>query len=265
MLDKGMYDSWKSIMEVYMQNREHRRMILESVKQGPLIWPTIEKNGVTRTKKYVELSAAEKIQAGCNGFSNSCSFLKGHNATSSEETRTILVIRVMLLVLGEAIQVDKQGLLNATTVKTEDLDTYDSNCDGVSNAKQFSWPIFPTMVLTLSQSAHVNKTTSFFYDNAQKQALGYQNSFYLKKAQRLRPTLYDGIVISDKHVAMPVIDDEETLILEEESRSKMSKKENDQEAIKQKISHKPIDYVKLNQLSKDFGKCFVPQQELLAE
>nr|GEU72971.1 reverse transcriptase domain-containing protein [Tanacetum cinerariifolium] len=38
-------------------------MILESVKNGPIIWPTVEENGVTRTKKYVELSAAEKIQA----------------------------------------------------------------------------------------------------------------------------------------------------------------------------------------------------------
>ncbi|GKD60848.1 hypothetical protein Tco_1298357 [Tanacetum coccineum] len=66
MLDKDMYDSWKSIMELYMQNREHGRMILESVKNGPLILPTIEENGVTRTKKYAELSAAEKIQADCN-------------------------------------------------------------------------------------------------------------------------------------------------------------------------------------------------------
>ncbi|GJY78629.1 hypothetical protein Tco_0484430 [Tanacetum coccineum] len=74
----------------------------------------------------------------------------------------------------------------------------------------------------------------------------YQNPFYLKKAQRIKPTLYDGIVMSAKHVAMPVIDDEETLILEEESRSKMSEKEKDPEAIKQNISHKPIDYEKFH-------------------
>ncbi|GKE49055.1 hypothetical protein Tco_1480313, partial [Tanacetum coccineum] len=66
MLDKDLYDSWKSRMELYMQNREHRRMILESVENGPLIWPTIKENGVTRTKKYVELSVAEKIQADCD-------------------------------------------------------------------------------------------------------------------------------------------------------------------------------------------------------
>ncbi|GKD08002.1 hypothetical protein Tco_1187687, partial [Tanacetum coccineum] len=62
MLDKDLYDSWKSRMELYMQNKEHRRMILESVEHDPLIWPSIEENGVTRTKKYAELSAAKKIQ-----------------------------------------------------------------------------------------------------------------------------------------------------------------------------------------------------------
>ncbi|GKE38252.1 hypothetical protein Tco_1461657 [Tanacetum coccineum] len=41
-------------------------MILESVEHGPLIWPTVKENGVIRTKKYVELFAAEKIQADCN-------------------------------------------------------------------------------------------------------------------------------------------------------------------------------------------------------
>ncbi|GKD29686.1 hypothetical protein Tco_1240464, partial [Tanacetum coccineum] len=65
-LDKDLYDSWKSRMELYMQNREHERMILESVKHGPLIWPTIEENGVIRTKKYAELFTAEKIQGDCD-------------------------------------------------------------------------------------------------------------------------------------------------------------------------------------------------------
>ncbi|GKC27782.1 hypothetical protein Tco_1035076 [Tanacetum coccineum] len=34
MLDKDLYDSWKSRMELYMQNREHGRMILESVENA---------------------------------------------------------------------------------------------------------------------------------------------------------------------------------------------------------------------------------------
>nr|GEW55002.1 hypothetical protein [Tanacetum cinerariifolium] len=66
MLEKDMYDSWKSIMELYMMNRKHGRMILESIENGPLVWPSIEENRVTRPKKYSELSATKVIQADCD-------------------------------------------------------------------------------------------------------------------------------------------------------------------------------------------------------
>nr|GEY39772.1 hypothetical protein [Tanacetum cinerariifolium] len=41
-------------------------MILESVKNGPLIWPAIKENEVTRPKKYSELSATKTTQADCD-------------------------------------------------------------------------------------------------------------------------------------------------------------------------------------------------------
>nr|GEX83803.1 hypothetical protein [Tanacetum cinerariifolium] len=63
MLEKDMYDSWKIRIKLYMMNRQHGRMILESVKNGPLLWPTVEENAVTRPKKYSELSTTEAIQA----------------------------------------------------------------------------------------------------------------------------------------------------------------------------------------------------------
>ncbi|GKD62355.1 hypothetical protein Tco_1299864, partial [Tanacetum coccineum] len=66
MLDKTMYDLWKIRMELYIDNRENGRMILNSVENGPLIWPTVEENGETRKKKYEELSASEKLQANCD-------------------------------------------------------------------------------------------------------------------------------------------------------------------------------------------------------
>ncbi|GJS84861.1 hypothetical protein Tco_0751402 [Tanacetum coccineum] len=103
-----------------------------------------------------------------------------------------------------------------------------------------------------------------FYDDTHKQALGYQNLFSLKKAQRIRPTLYDEIVISKKHDMIYVVDEEKTLILEEESRLKMLEK-NDPIMKKQKINTSPIDYNKLNKLAEDFGKRFVPQMQLSAE
>nr|GFC55070.1 hypothetical protein [Tanacetum cinerariifolium] len=66
MLEKDMYDSWKSRIELYMLNRQHGRMILESVEHGPLLWPIVEEDGVTRQKKYSEVSAVEAIQADCD-------------------------------------------------------------------------------------------------------------------------------------------------------------------------------------------------------
>nr|GEX69300.1 hypothetical protein [Tanacetum cinerariifolium] len=66
MLEKDMYDSWRSRMELYMLNRQYGRMILESVKHGPILWPSVTEDGVTRLKKYFELSSAEAIQADCD-------------------------------------------------------------------------------------------------------------------------------------------------------------------------------------------------------
>ncbi|GJX75738.1 retrovirus-related pol polyprotein from transposon TNT 1-94 [Tanacetum coccineum] len=45
----------------------------------------------------------------------------------------------------------------------------------------------------------------------------------------------------------------------------MFEKAKELEVINKNISHKPIDYEKLNRLTEDFGKLFTPQQELSAE
>nr|GFC46472.1 hypothetical protein [Tanacetum cinerariifolium] len=60
----------------------------------------------------------------------------------------------------------------------------------------------------------------------EKQALGFQNPCYLKKAQQLKPKLYDGRII-EKSDAVVIPDTEETLMLAEESRLKMIEKQND--------------------------------------
>nr|GFA41480.1 integrase, catalytic region, zinc finger, CCHC-type, peptidase aspartic, catalytic [Tanacetum cinerariifolium] len=60
-------------------------------------------------------------------------------------------------------------------------------------------------------------------------------------------------------------DTEEPLMLAEESRSKMIKKQNDPKMTEKKVIKKPIDYAIINQLSTDFKTRFVPQTELSAE
>ncbi|GJU26975.1 retrovirus-related pol polyprotein from transposon TNT 1-94 [Tanacetum coccineum] len=168
--------------------------------------------------------------------------------------------------------------------KTEDLDAYDSDCDDVSNAKAvlmanlsnygsdvisevpYSEPYHNDMDNQSVQAMQGFEQTPVvdFTDN-EITNLGYQNPFYLKKAQRIKPTLYDGSVISSQHAASPVIDDEETLILEEVSRSKMLAKQNDPMSKEKKVNTTLINYVELNRLFEDFGKRFVPQQELSDE
>ncbi|GKE54337.1 hypothetical protein Tco_1489493 [Tanacetum coccineum] len=81
----------------------------------------------------------------------------------------------------------------------------------------------------------------FFYDHTTKQALGFQNPFYLKKAQQLEPKLYDGNIIKNTS-AIVIPDSEETLILAEESRSKMLLKQKDPMMLEKKVNTTPVDY-----------------------
>ncbi|GJY56582.1 hypothetical protein Tco_0455697 [Tanacetum coccineum] len=116
-----------------------------------------------------------------------------------------------------------------------------------------------------AQAMHMLMKPQVFYDDTHKQALGYQNPFHLKKAQRIQPTLYDGSVIAKEHAVISMIDDKETLILEEESRLKMLDKLNDPISIEKKIKISLIDYSKLNKIKEDFGKRFVTQKELFVK
>ncbi|GJX95627.1 retrovirus-related pol polyprotein from transposon TNT 1-94 [Tanacetum coccineum] len=400
-------------------------MILESVENGPLIWPTVEENGVNRTKKYDELSTAGKIQADCDmkatniilqGLpANINSLLQqqfspsqfgsihpnqhysstypsqpqfNHSSVPSSypyqsqmnhQTSSVPQIayqspQVTTQPMTEPPLMDSNFVIpvfsprddpiaclnkeiafltvvassrfpstnnqlrtssnprhqaNIQDGRTEDLDAYDSDCDDILNAQAvlmvnisnygsniiLEVPHSETYLNDMeNQSVHamqnfeqtraqedsiilfvieqmseqmINHVNNWEKANKEqnnesvtaklgreKLALkeqvdslehSYQNPFHLKKSQRIKPTLYDGIVMYDKHVAMPMINDEETLILKEKSRSKMSEKAKDPDIINKNISHKPIDYEKLNRLSEDFGKRFTPQQEMDAK
>ncbi|GKB43968.1 retrovirus-related pol polyprotein from transposon TNT 1-94 [Tanacetum coccineum] len=65
-----------------------------------------------------------------------------------------------------------------------------------------------------TQTVHMLTKPPFFYDHTTKQALGFQNPFYPKKAQQLEPKLYDGSVIKNTSAIM-IPDSEETLMLAE--------------------------------------------------
>nr|GEW00292.1 hypothetical protein [Tanacetum cinerariifolium] len=91
-----------------------------------------------------------------------------------------------------------------------------------------------------------------FYPTEQKMALGYQNPFYLKQAQKKQQTLYDRKMLLTKHDPPIVHDSEETLQLPQECRNKM--KQMNKEI-------KPANYTKINHLS----GVFVQQMALSRE
>ncbi|GKA39872.1 retrovirus-related pol polyprotein from transposon TNT 1-94 [Tanacetum coccineum] len=103
----------------------------------------------------------------------------------------------------------------------------------------------------------------FFYDHTTKQALGFQNPFYLKKAQQLEPKLYVGDII-EKTNPIVIFDSKETLILVEESRSKMHLKQQDSMMLEKKVNTTPIDYNSVNSpepaLSRRPTKVEVPKE-----
>ncbi|GJU01565.1 hypothetical protein Tco_1111903 [Tanacetum coccineum] len=72
-------------------------------------------------------------------------------------------------------------------------------------------------------------------------------------------------VIAKKTNVISIADSEETLMLEEESQSKMLLKQSYPMVIEKKVNTKQINYAELNRLSEEFGKRCVPQRELSDE
>ncbi|GJU85833.1 hypothetical protein Tco_1293379 [Tanacetum coccineum] len=66
MLDKAMYNSWESRMLLYIKAKKNGRMMLESIENGPLVYPTVEVDGQILKKKYTELTEQEQLQDDCD-------------------------------------------------------------------------------------------------------------------------------------------------------------------------------------------------------
>nr|GEX61999.1 hypothetical protein [Tanacetum cinerariifolium] len=332
MLEKDMYDSWKSRMELYMLNRQHGRMILESIENGPLLWPTVEEKGVTRSKKYSELSTTEAIQADCDVKATNI-ILQGllpevYALVSTHKIAKELWERIQMLMQGTSLtkqerecklydEFDKfaykkgESLLNTKFLNTlppewskfvtdvkllrdlhttnvdqlhayleqheyhaneeleflanpgiaetqstqyvitniaayqaNDLDAYDSECDEINSAK----------IALMANLSHYG-SDNLAEDNKNV------NEISIAELERYKDQKEESRNI-DRELAL---EKQETLMLEDESRSKMLQKQKDPMLSEEKVNTKPVDYAALNQLSKDFETRFVPQTELSTE
>ncbi|GJW34473.1 retrovirus-related pol polyprotein from transposon TNT 1-94 [Tanacetum coccineum] len=161
---------------------------------------------------------------------------------------------------------EKESLLQTVTLLKNDFKKEESRNIDREIALEKQIKHLDNIVFKRDQSAqtvYMLKKPQFFYDSTTKQALGFQNPFYLQKAQQSKPKLYIGdIIVQTNPIVIP--DSEETLALAEESRSKMLSKHKDNMMLEKEkqVDTTPIDYVALN---KDFLTRFVPQTELFSD
>nr|GEW19088.1 integrase, catalytic region, zinc finger, CCHC-type, peptidase aspartic, catalytic [Tanacetum cinerariifolium] len=349
-LEKHLYDSWKSRMELYMQNREHGRMILESVELDLLIWPTIKENGLPsdvyslvnhhRVAKdlwdkvlLLEAQGSNKVlneeeleflanlgvvegpvthtvithnaayqaddldayDSDCDDFSTATAVLMANLSSyrsdvPSEDTNSSVQQDAMILTVFEQLsnqvtncnKVNKDNLIANESLSAElerykervklleerqnvDLSTREKLImDDIIREKNAQFADFEKEINYLKQTLSkqskekelLTKAFNVFKNESKEKKVKELNNI---KAQQIRLMLYDGNVIAKETNIISIVDSEETLMLKEESRSKMLVKQ------KKKVNIKKINYVELNRLSKDFGKRFVPQQELSDE
>ncbi|GJX45240.1 retrovirus-related pol polyprotein from transposon TNT 1-94 [Tanacetum coccineum] len=177
---------------------------------------------------------------------------------------------------------DTVGITHNAAYQADDLDAYDSDCDELNTAKV-------ALMVNLSHygsdalaEVHnhdnvnnnmINQAVQVMPSSEQSNVVNHSEteiiviaiaSYSQKKAQQLEPKLYVGDII-EKTNPIVIPDSEETLLLTEESRSKMLLRQKDPIMLEKKVNTTPVDYAALNQLYKDFETCFVPQTELSAE
>ncbi|GJV37009.1 hypothetical protein Tco_1409486 [Tanacetum coccineum] len=106
----------------------------------------------------------------------------------------------------------------------QEIDTLKENLSNQVKEKESlstTLTVFKTQCKEI-ESKYMDKETVLENQNKELEntlSIGYQNPFHLKKSQRIKPTLYGGSVIAKDHDVISVIDDEETLILEEEKQA----------------------------------------------
>ncbi|GJW17217.1 hypothetical protein Tco_0024653 [Tanacetum coccineum] len=157
----------------------------------------------------------------------------------------------------------------AMLAEAQDLDAYDSNCDDVSNAKavlmanlsNYCSNIISEIKEKLALKQQIDSLEQNFSNQIKEKESLLQTFTIFKNESKEKESKY-----MDKEIDLEKkIKELDNIVYKVVSRSKMLTKQNDPMSKERKVNTTPINYVELNQLSEDFGKCFVPQQELSDE
>nr|GFB68517.1 hypothetical protein [Tanacetum cinerariifolium] len=149
----------------------------------------------------------------------------------------------------------KQRTVNVIThnaaYQADDLDVYDSDCDEINSAKI-------ALMANLSHygsddlaEVHNQDNVTHNVTNQAVQALPLFEQSNIVNQSETKITSDSNIIPYSQYKtnAIEIHDSEETLMLVEESRSKMLLKQKDLMMSEKKVNTKPVDYAALNQLS----------------
>nr|GEY46564.1 hypothetical protein [Tanacetum cinerariifolium] len=217
MLEKDTYDSWKSIMELYMLNRQHGRMILESLENRlpPVVYALVSTHKVAkelweRIQMLMQRTSLTKQERECKLYDEFDKF-------TYKKGESLRDFYLSCKPSNEQVTLSTtSAVIPTTSISTTSL-------------------IIPVFLVWITISFFTVCITSSIINTSEET---------------------DAIVIRDS---------EETLMFEDESRSKMLQKQKYLMMSEKKVNTKPIDYAALTQLSNDFETHFVPQTELLAK
>ncbi|GJV29435.1 retrovirus-related pol polyprotein from transposon TNT 1-94 [Tanacetum coccineum] len=119
--------------------------------------------------------------------------LKSNDNVSDSSAQSVEIDRLKQT-LSEHLK-EKESLMQTVTLLKNDFKKEESRNIDREIALEKKIKQLDNIVFKRDQSAqtiHMLTKPQFFYDHTTKQALGFQNPFYLKKAQQLEPKLYDG-------------------------------------------------------------------------
>nr|GFA01682.1 hypothetical protein [Tanacetum cinerariifolium] len=169
---------------------------------------------------------------------------------------------------------------NNAAYQANDLDAYDSDCDELNSAKialieNLSHYRYDNLAEVNNQD---NMTNHLVHQEMQVPSTSEQSTILTHSNTEITTDdldAYDSDCDELNSVKVALMANlshygsdnlaEETLMLVEESRSKMIQKQNELIISKEKVNTKSVDYAILNQLLKDFETRFVPQAELSPE
>nr|GEX07111.1 hypothetical protein [Tanacetum cinerariifolium] len=157
MLEKSMYDSWKSRMELYIENRENKRMILNSILNGLAVYVFTQEDAriayLNKTMAILSVVVASRFPSTNNQLRTSFNLRNHATIQDGKEGKqgllNVIIIKVKDTWLDNALRLKGMlhdpGILdgqaaqkiipNNTAFQTKDLDAYDFDCDDVSTAQ----------------------------------------------------------------------------------------------------------------------------------